>query len=230
MTQAVAHALTDPRITAVLDDIARGARHDDDVVRRAYDTVAAWPAPPTPEEAAELCAEAALPVHPQVGTLLYQLVRGARPRLVVEFGTSFGASTLYLAAAVRDNGTGRVIGSELHHGKARRAGAHLERAGLLDFAEIRTGDAREELSDLPDPVGLVLLDGWKELYLPVLRVLEPALADGALIVSDNLPMLPEEFLAYVREPANGYLSQQLPLGDGIELTVRTRPSPTGEGA
>ncbi|MEU6777082.1 class I SAM-dependent methyltransferase [Streptomyces sp. NPDC046759] len=230
MTQAVPHALTDPRITAVLDDIAQGARHDDDVMRRAYDTVADWPAPPTPEQAAELCAEAALPVHPQVGTLLYQLVRGVRPQLVVEFGTSFGASTLYLAAAVRDNGTGRVIGSELHPGKARRAGAHLERAGLLDLVEIRTGDARKELSDLPGPIDLLLLDGWKELYLPVLRVLEPALADGALIVSDNLPMLPEEFLAHVREPGNGYLSQQLPLGDGIELTVRTRPRPTGEGA
>jgi len=222
--------LTDPRITAVLDDIAQGAAHDGDVMRRAYDTVADWPQPPTPEQAAELCAEAALPVHPQVGTLLYQLVRGARPQLVVEFGTSFGASTLYLAAAVRDNGTGRVIGSELHHGKARRAGDHLRRAGLGDLVEIRTGDARKELADLPGPVDLLLLDGWKELYLPVLHVLEPALADGALIVSDNLPMLPEEFLAHVREPAHGYLSQQLPLGDGIELTVRTRVRPTGEGA
>jgi predicted O-methyltransferase YrrM len=115
---------------------------------------------------------------------------------------------------------GRIIGSELHPGKADRARGHLERAGLGAFAEIRTGDAREQLTALPVPVDLVLLDGWKELYLPVLKVLEPALRAGSLIVSDNLPMLPPEFTDHVRTAGNGYLSQQLPLGDGIEFSLR----------
>ncbi|MGW7577000.1 O-methyltransferase [Streptomyces sp. NPDC054765] len=216
-----ATGLDDARVVAVLEEIARSAAHNDqDVMKRAYATAADWPQPPTAEEAAELCAQAALPVHPQVGTFLYQLVRSLRPALVVEFGTSFGASTVYAAAALRDNGGGRIIGSELHPGKADRARGHLERAGLAPCAEIRRGDAREQLAALPGPVDLVLLDGWKELYLPVLKVLEPALRAGSLIVSDNLPMLPPEFTEYVRTAGNGYLSQQLPLGDGIEFSVR----------
>ncbi|GAU69233.1 putative methyltransferase [Streptomyces sp. NBRC 110611] len=221
-----APGLDDARVRAVLDEIARAAERDDqDVMRRAYATAADWPRPPTARQAADLCAQAALPVHPEVGTFLYQLVRGRRPALVVEFGTSFGASTLYAAAALRDNGGGLVIGSELHPGKAGRAREHLARAGLADYAEIRTGDARERLADLPGPPDLVLLDGWKELYLPVLKVLEPQLRAGTLIVSDNLPMLPPEFLDHVRTAGHGYLSQRLPLGEGIEFTVRLQEGP-----
>ncbi|MEU8784425.1 class I SAM-dependent methyltransferase [Streptomyces sp. NPDC048637] len=220
MTTA-ATGLGDERVGAVLDEIARTAeRNDPDVMKRAYATAADWPQPPTAQEAAELCAQAALPVHPQVGTFLYQLIRSLRPALVVEFGTSFGASTIYAAAALRDNGGGRIVGSELHPGKADRARSHLERAGLAAYAEIRTGDAREQLGTLPGPVDLLLLDGWKELYLPVLKLLEPALRTGGLVVSDNLPMLPPEFTDHVRAAGNGYLSQQLPLGDGIEFSVR----------
>ncbi|WP_433854418.1 O-methyltransferase [Streptomyces kronopolitis] len=220
MTAAPA-GLDDPRVTAVLTEIARTAEKSDRaVMERAYATTADWPQPPTAQEAAELCAQAALPVHPQVGTFLYQLVRGMRPSLVVEFGTSFGASTIYAAAALRDNGHGRIIGSELHPGKAGRAHEHLERAGLDAWTEIRIGDAREQLADLPGGIDLLLLDGWKELYLPVLKVLEPALRAGTMIVSDNLPMLPAEFTDHVRAAGNGYLSQQLPLGDGVELSLR----------
>lgn len=218
--------LGDARVAAVLDEISRTAESTDpDVMKRAYATAADWPQPPTAEQAAELCAQAALPVHPQVGVFLYQLVRSLRPALVVEFGTSFGASTLYAAAALRDNGGGRVIGSELHPGKADRAREHLERAGLSAYADIRTGDAREQLATLPAPIDLLLLDGWKELYLPVLTVLEPALRTGAMVVSDNLPMLPGEFIDHVRAPGGGYLSQPLSLGDGIELSLRLRQAP-----
>lgn len=213
--------LSEPRVTGVLAEIATSAERDDDVVRQAYATAAGWDSAPTPMQAAELCSEAALPVAPEVGKFLYQLVRAMRPGLVVEFGTSFGASTIHLAAALRDNGTGRAVGSELHPGKARRARDNLARAGLADVTEIRVGDALEQLAELPGPIDVLLLDGWKELYLPVLRVLEPALREGALVVSDNLPMLPAEFLEHVREPGNGYLSHSLSLGEGIELSLRT---------
>lgn len=213
--------LSEPRVTGVLAEIAASAERDDDVVRQAYATAAGWDSAPTPMQAAELCSEAALPVAPEVGQFLYQLVRAMRPGLVVEFGTSFGASTIHLAAALRDNDMGRVVGSELHPDKARRARDNLARAGLADVAEIRVGDALKQLAELPCPIDVLLLDGWKELYLPVLRVLEPAFREGALVVSDNLPMLPAEFLEHVREPGNGYLSQSLSLGDGIELSLRT---------
>ncbi|WP_326846135.1 O-methyltransferase [Streptomyces kaniharaensis] len=211
--------LPDPRVQQVIDRLTdqAGAR-DADVMKRAYAAVADWSEPPSPEQAAELCEEAALPVDPQVGTYLYQMVRALRPSLVVEFGTSFGISTLYIATALRDNGTGRVIGSEFQPGKAQKALGHLTEAGVDHVAEIRVGDARTELNELPGPIDLLLLDGWKELYLPVLRQLEPHLRAGALVVSDNLPMLPTEFLAHVRGP--GYVSQELALGEGIEVSVR----------
>lgn len=86
---------------------------------------------------------------------------------------------------------------------------------------VLAGDARQTLATVAGPVDLVLLDGWKELYLPVLNVLEPLLRPGTVIVSDNLPMLPEEFLAWIRDPARGYVSAELPLGDGVELTTWT---------
>lgn len=221
MTGRGGAGLADPQVVRVLEEIAASAANDAEIVRHAYAVTAGRGAAPTAREAAELCAEAALPVRPEVGRLLYQLVRAVRPGLVVEFGTSFGASTVCLAAALRDNGAGLVIGSELHPGKAVRAREHLTRAGVGEFARIRVGDALERLRELPGPVDLLLLDGWKELYLPVLRLLEPALREGALIVSDNLPMLPPEFLGHVRGAGSGYLSQPLPLGEGIELTLRT---------
>jgi predicted O-methyltransferase YrrM len=157
------------------------------------------------------------------GQFLYTLMRGAGARRAVEFGTSMGVSTIYLAAAVRDAGGGVVIGSELHPEKVRRARANLEAAGLADGVEIREGDARETLRDPGGPVDVVLLDGWKELYLPVLELLTPHLRPGAVVVGDNMftfwrALAP--YRAYVRDPANGFQSQTLFLGDGTELSVR----------
>ncbi|XXY48788.1 class I SAM-dependent methyltransferase [Sorangium sp. So ce269] len=82
---------------------------------------------------------------------------------MVEFGTWFGISTVFLAAAVRDGGGGRVIGSELHPEKVRRARKNLDESGLGDLVEIREGDALVPLRDVEGPIDLVLLDGWKNL-------------------------------------------------------------------
>jgi predicted O-methyltransferase YrrM len=157
------------------------------------------------------------------GQFLYTLARGVGARRVVEFGTSFGVSTIYLAAAVRDNGGGVVIGSELHPEKVRRARANLEEAGLASEVEIREGDALETLRDPGGAVDLAFLDGWKELYVPVLELLVPHLRRGALVVGDNMftfwrALAP--YRAYVRDPARGFQSQTLFLGDGTELSLR----------
>ncbi|QRN98753.1 class I SAM-dependent methyltransferase [Archangium violaceum] len=166
----------------------------------------------------DLCVDAALPVRPEVGRLLYMLVRILRPTTIVEFGTSFGASLIHLGAAVRDNGVGFVTGSEMNKQKIAKAQENLERAGVQDVVRILEGDARETLAGVAGPIDLLLLDGWKDLYLPVLEVLEPKLRPGSVIVSDNLSMLPQSYLDRVRGP--GYVSVSLPLGDGIELSLR----------
>ncbi len=177
----------------------------------------------TDDERAELLNQAFIPVSPDAGRFLYALVR-ATSGTVVEFGTSLGISTIYLAAAVRDRGEGKVIATELDPGKTRKARENLRAAGLLDFVDLREGDALETLRDVTGGVSLLFLDGWKKLYLPVLKLVEPALKPGALVVADDLDLFPEvhkPYLAYVRNPESGYVSVEIPVGDRIELSVRT---------
>ncbi|KQY15888.1 methyltransferase [Massilia sp. Root133] len=163
--------------------------------------------------------DVALPVSRGTGVLLYMLARSSRARTIVEFGTSFGISTIHLAAALRDNGGGRLVTSEFEPAKVERARANLAAAGLLDLVEIRTGDALQTLAgDLPDAIDLVLLDGAKALYPDVLALLEPHLRPGAAIVADNADHSPD-YLARMRAPASGYLS--MPFADDVELSVRT---------
>jgi predicted O-methyltransferase YrrM len=164
-----------------------------------------------------------MPVGAASGRLLYTLVRAARPATVVEFGTSFGISTLHLAAAIRDNGTGRVITTELSADKVRAARETFAATGLDDVITLLHGDARETLAGLGTSVGLVLLDGWKDLCLPVLRLLEPSLAPGALVIADDIDLEDlRPYLDYVRDPASGYENVTFPDGDeGMEISLRT---------
>ena len=217
------NSLTSPPVRPLLDRLFEAADSDDvhraAVRERHPDGMAGMSA----RDQADAYAELYIPVSPEGGRLLYTLVRASRPATVVEFGTSFGISTIHLAAAVRDNGTGRVVSTELNAAKVAQAGANLAEAGLADLVTILAGDARETLASLPGPVGFVLLDGWKDLYLPVLRLLEPRLAPGALVVADDTVSMADrmaDYLSYVRDPAHGYLSVSFPEADGLEITCR----------
>ncbi|MGH8449890.1 O-methyltransferase [Pseudomonas sp.] len=159
-----------------------------------------------------------LPVSRDTGNLLYMLARSSQARAIVEFGTSFGLSTLFLAAALRDNGGGVLIGSEFEASKIALAREHFIEGGVSDLIEIREGDALVTLgTGLPETVDLLLLDGAKSLYGDVLGRVEKHLRPGALVVADNTDYCPE-YLAHVRSPANGYLS--VPFADDIELSIR----------
>lgn len=162
--------------------------------------------------------DVAIPVSPETGALLYMLARGTRAKVIVEFGTSFGLSTLHLAAALRDNGGGQLITTEFEPSKVQRARDNLAAGGLLDLVEIREGDALQTLrSDIPGPIDLLLLDGAKALYADILQLLEPHLRPGALILADNADYCPD-YLAQVRAPGSGYLS--LPFGADVELSMK----------
>jgi predicted O-methyltransferase YrrM len=159
-----------------------------------------------------------LPVSRETGTLLYILARSSRARHIVEFGTSFGISTLHLAAALRDNGGGRLITSEFEPSKVARAREHITAGGLIDLVDIRVGDAMKTLAtDLPDAIDLVLLDGHKALYNDFLDLLESRLRPGALLVADNANFCPD-YLARVRATGGGYLST--PFGGDVEVSMR----------
>lgn len=159
-----------------------------------------------------------LAVSRKTATLLYMLARSSAAKTIVEFGTSFGLSTVYLGAALRDNGGGRLIGTEFEPTKVSQACANIGAAGLDDLVEIRAGDAIDTLSrDLPEVIDLVLLDGAKGLYPRVLSMLESRLGAGALVVADNADWSPQ-YLARVRDPGGGYLS--LPIEGDLELSMR----------
>jgi predicted O-methyltransferase YrrM len=165
-----------------------------------------------------------LPVSRSQGQMLYLLARGVDARRIVEFGTSFGISTLYLAAAVKDNGGGVVVGSELDPSKHAKAREHLREAGLEAFCDVRLGDALKTLADVEAPIDLVLLDGWKDSYLPVLKLLQPKLRPRAIVLADNIFRFKRAlrtYVEYVQSGTNGFVSSTLDIADGFELSVFT---------
>jgi predicted O-methyltransferase YrrM len=177
----------------------------------------------TTAEKYELYGEAPpLAVSGEVGELLYVLALARRAERVVEFGASHGISTIYLAAALRDAGRGRLVTSEILPGKAAATARNLAAAGLDDLVEIRVGDARETLRDVAGPVDLLFLDGRNDLYLELLRMLEPALAEDAIVAADLSVDDPDlvGYLGYVRGADGPYLSSTLVSDAGLEVSHR----------
>lgn len=154
----------------------------------------------------------------------YQLCRSLRATRVVEAGTSFGVSTLYLAAAVRDNQVenGVVIGTEHEPGKVTVARANFRKAGLSKFIELREGDLRQTLQDVGSPVDFMLVDIWG-VALPALERVSPSLRRGAIVACDNTTVDAAEYCDYfefINDPKNRFRTMTIPFQGGFELTVR----------
>ncbi len=174
-------------------------------------------------ERSQLHRDAPIAVSGEVGRLIYVLTRGRPSRRVVEFGGSLGVSTIHLAAAIRDAGGGSLISTEIHPEKAAALKGNLREAGLGDLVDVRVGDALQTLRELPGPVDVLFLDGWNELYLPVLELVEPALSDDALVVADLSANDPDlaGYLEHVRNPGHGWVSVTVPLDAGVEISARS---------
>jgi len=157
----------------------------------------------------------------------FNVCRALRARRIVEAGTSFGVSTLYLAAAVRansaeDGGAGLVIGTEHEASKAAAARQHFAEAGLTDFIELREGDLPGTLADLSGPIDFMLIDIWTAVALPALKQVAPHLRPAAVIVCDNTTLYREayrDYFNYVTE-SNGFGTMTLPFDGGLEFTVK----------
>lgn len=207
--------LNQPEYSSIIDRLFADARLDNE--RRQGLSPVDYPV----EERADACRDFYLSVAPDSGRLLYSLVRALKPTTIVEYGMSYGISTLHLAAAVRDNGVGHIFTTEMSSQKLAAARATFAEAGVDELITILDGDARATLKTVTGPVQFVLLDGWPDLDLPVLKILEPVLAPGALILGDNVRLDPSHaYLDYVQAPQNGYVSAPIPLDKGLELTVR----------
>ena len=216
--------LITPPLSTLLTQLFADAQATDATLEQKAGTL-------SPEERAKLMTSATeyqalysgmkdfhLAVSRETGTLLYMLARASGARSIIEFGTSFGISTLHLAAALKDNWGGRLIGTEFEPSKVVYARENIAAAGLSNLVEIREGDALESLAhNLPDRIDFVLLDGAKALYPSVLSLVETRLHAGTLVVADNADRCPE-YLARVRSPAGGYLS--VPFAGDVELSMK----------
>ena len=165
-----------------------------------------------------------LPIGREVGWFLHSLILAKRPARVLELGTSYGYSTLFLADAVTQVG-GTLITMELAAYKQAVARAMIERAGISAVVDFRLGDAVALIDADAGPFDLVLLDIWKDLYIPCLRACYPKLADEGIIAADNMiePAMVREDVRKYRAAVGALPDMQtalLPIGSGIELSVK----------
>jgi predicted O-methyltransferase YrrM len=203
--------LQDARINAVIDRVWRSQRYPSDGGPRSNPSC-------DPADYADY----GFSIFPAQGDLIYLLCRAIKATRVVEFATSVGMSTLYFAAAVRDNGGGTVIGSELVSAKVATAKRNIDDAGLRDYVDIREGDGRDTLRDLGGPVDFALIDGWPlasgpSLARQMIEIIAPQLRIGAFVMNDNGE---PDYLTYMRGADSGFLSITLPIKRGTELSVK----------
>lgn len=177
----------------------------------------------------EMLADKMVALAPEKAALCHLLCRSSGAATVVEIGTSYGVSTIYLAAAVRETG-GVVIGTEHEPGQVEDAERNLRDAGLGKHAEILAGDLRETLperlallAEQGGAVDFVLMDIWIPMALPALEIVEPYLRPGALVVCDNVVTGAREYADYlerVRRSGGGFVSVTVPGQGGTEVSMK----------
>jgi predicted O-methyltransferase YrrM len=205
------HANIDAAVWTVIEEYEARARREEEL----RTTLSA-------EEAARRLDELLLPVGRATGAFMNLLIKEAGARRILEVGSSYGYSTTWLTEAARAVG-GKVVSLELRVAKTEYASQQLARAGLERYVEFRIGDALASLAALAGPFDFVLIDLWKDMYVPVFERLYPKLAPGALIVADNM-IEPESARVHARayrervHAAAEMSSVLLPVGNGIELS------------
>jgi predicted O-methyltransferase YrrM len=217
--------LQDPQLERLLAELH--ARSDDQIAAMtAFGNGRG--VPPTADELKAFRSDKLVALDRDKAEFCYQLCRANDARHIVEAGTSYGVSTLYLAAALRDNvraggGAGMVIGTEYEPAKAQAAREHLAAAGLSRFVELREGDLRETLKRIDAPVDFMLVDIWVPMARPALALIAPHLRPGAIVICDNTQRHRSEYADYfgfLADPANGFRTMTLPFDGGLEMSVR----------
>ena len=219
----MASSLMDPAVASVLERLHAAARSDFKHFARLLPRIVAGRLRGqtlmrtlSPKDMASVY----IPVSPAAGRLLYAIARTSGAQHVVEFGASFGISTIYLAAAARDVG-GRVTTTEIEPNKCRTTEANLRDAGLAEQVRLLEGDALYTLRAIDGPVDLLFLDGWKDIYLDVLELVRPKLRPGAIVIGDNTNFADARlYVEHVRAAENGYVSTAL-FGGEMELSCFT---------
>jgi predicted O-methyltransferase YrrM len=204
---------TDPRVAAVYAHYE--ARNEAEQARQK--TLG-------PGEGFVMRDEFLLPVGPEVGAFLHSLILAKRPARILELGTSYGYSTVIMADAARTVGA-TLVTMELADWKQAHAQEQIAKAGLSDVVDFRLGDAVGMIKADSGPFDFILLDIWKELYLPCFDAFYPKLSDEGIIASDNMitPEVARPDVRLYREAVRAKADLQtalLPIGQGIELSIR----------
>ncbi len=224
--------LNDPKLEALL--AALHARSDSqEQSMAAYYAVDSGGAPtPHAEDEKAFLSDKLVALDRDKAEFCYQLCRALKATRVVEAGTSYGVSTLYLAAAVRDNAraagsaAGVVIGIEYEPVKAASARATFAAAGLAPFIDLRESDLRQTLRDVGGPVDFMLVDIWTPMARPALELVAPRLRLGAAVICDNTAEYREEYRDYfdfIASQSPRLRTTTLPFRGGLELTVCCEP-------
>ena len=225
--------LSDPHLERLLDRLHERSEAQTSAIREHYDE-RDKAVDRKPEDQSALTktflADKLYALDRDKAEFCYQLCRTIDARRVVELGTSYGVSTLYLAAAVRDNiraggGSGVVIGTEYEPEKARAARAHFSEAGLSGFIDLREGDVRETLRQIEGPVDFVLMDIWIPMVRPAVELVAPHLRPRAVVVCDNTGRDDErvayaDYFAFINDPTQRFRTMTLPFSGGLEMSVR----------
>ena len=208
---------SDPKVAAVF--AAYEARHEEERGRLGG---------MAPSQVGAKRDEFLLPVGAEAAHFLYALIVARTPKVILELGTSYGYSTLFLANAARACGA-RVVTVDLDSQKQAYAAEMLDLAGLAGLVEFRSGDAIEIIKADPGPFDFVFLDIWKDLYVPCFEAVYPKLSDEGVLATDNMiyPEGARHSARALREAVNAKSDLQtalLPIGQGIELTVKWNPA------
>jgi predicted O-methyltransferase YrrM len=171
---------------------------------------------------AAILDELLLPVGPASGQLINILAKSLKAPRILELGTSYGYSGIWLAEAARATG-GRLVTIELSEKKSAYARRMSEQAGLAAFVDFRVGDAVQVIGELAGGFDFVLVDLWKTLYVPCLEAFHPKLSPGAIVVSDNMIEPASEHEAVMRyqeaiRAKPGITSILVPVGSGLEIS------------
>lgn len=154
------------------------------------------------------CRRAQIPMlGPQKMARLVELLRQARPEVVVEVGTAIGYSGLWIAETLRTLGRGRLLTFEQDPDRAEAARKNFEAAGLAPLITQYIGDARERLKEVTETVDFLFLDGGFANYYPCFRACQARLRDGALLVADNAGIGAAEMADYLAQVRAHYESR-----------------------
>ena len=223
----MAGVITDSALQARIDalhaqSVAQGADTNAYFGARAKKGELSWDG--LDEDANRFMADKMVALEPIKAEFAHLTCRALQAKRVVEVGTSYGVSTLYLADAIRANGGGTVIATEYEPEKCAAARKTFAEAGLAEFIDLREGDLRETLKHLEGPIDFVLMDIWTEMARPAMELIGPHLRPGAVVLADNTAGMFRHpyrfFFEYVDDPANRFAHMTMPFQGGLEMVVR----------